>query len=450
MKNKPATINALPPEVFASIFSLIMPECMHYGSLKRYSYGFVEVCRYWRQIATGAPGLWAHIDVGTRIPSNLLRLLLERAKNGPLDIHLREIDYSDNAMGALVKCELPEAILMLGPHIHRIRSLTLQAMTRSPDNTLSVINHWLNYGDPALAKVLDLDTVDAGRPSTDGYNFLTRISQSEKSKRLLSSISTLRLEGSTFPWDSGAYRGLTSLIVFTYQGVQVSVPQIYNVLAASRQTLAVLKLSFFTITYGVEGRNKYVPIVLSKLNTLNLQSIGGRESTALLLPLIALPNPPRNLDVALRACEEEQDVHGRFFVQSPFATLYYEESGFGQQSWLASQLFRLLPCVSNLLILRDFKFLEEQGADEGGLSNSSAPHIPNLILLLCSVTFKVLSDLITRHRVQTLRLELCTIRGSRGSKTGWRRAMRQNHPNLEWNISSEDSTIFHPVRQWRT
>ncbi|KAG8783072.1 hypothetical protein FRC12_020138 [Ceratobasidium sp. 428] len=429
-----------------------MPDCMQScDSLTRRAYAFVEVCRYWRQIATNAPGLWeAHIDVGTKIPLDLLRLLLERAKNGSINIHWVEIGRDRTSRNSLVKCELSEAIMLLGPHIPRIRSLTVQAMTHSPDDTLLAINHWLDYGDPALAKVLDMNVTDAAFPSIEGYNILTRISQSKNSEKLLSSISTLRLEGSALPWDSSVYRGLTSLILFTHGEVKVSVPQIYSVLAASSQTLVVLKLSFFIITAGVEGGSRYVPIVLNKLNTLNLQSIGGRESTALLLPLIALPNPPRNLDVALRACKEEQDVHNKFFAQSPFATFYYEESKFERQSWIASQLFLSLPCANNLLILRDFTFLEEQGLDEDRLSNSLSPHIPNLVLLLCSITFEVLSELITKHRVQTLRLELCSIRGSRGSKTGWRRAMRQNHPNLEWTISSEDSTIFHPARQWRT
>ncbi|KAG8784501.1 hypothetical protein FRC12_018627 [Ceratobasidium sp. 428] len=363
-KNRPATINTLPPEVFACIFSLSMPDCMQNGSLKRYSCGFVEVCRYWRQIATGAPGLWAHIDVGTKIPLDLLRLQLERAKNEPINAHLMEFDPDHQLYNIVVKCELSEAMMLLKAHIHRIRSLTIDTMTRSPNNALSVINHWLDYGNPTLAKTLDMDTMDAARPSTDGYGFLARISQSENSKKLLSSISTLRLEGSTFPWDSGIYRGLTSLILFTYREVQVSVPQIHSVLAASSQTLAVLKLSFLTIIGSLEGRNKHAAIVLDKLNTLNLQCIGGQESTALLLPLIALPNPPRNLDVALRAHKEAQDVYNKFLAQSPLSTFYYEETRFGQQSWLASQLFRSLPCVNNLLVLRDFQFLDEPDADE--------------------------------------------------------------------------------------
>ncbi|KAG8753153.1 hypothetical protein FRC12_011662 [Ceratobasidium sp. 428] len=225
MKNTPVVINSLPPEVFECIFSLSMPDCIQYEPRPclSTSYGFVGVCRYWRQIATRTPGLWgAHIDVSNLTPNSLLRLLLERAKNSPINIHLLKLDSGRG----MPRFKLSEAILLLEPHMNRVRSLETILGTFSYDSSFSLVNQWLDYGDPALANALSLRASNLA-----GKDVLNQMRQSENSKKLLSSISSLRLGGFVFPWDSGIYRNLTSLILFN--AFHVTTSELHRILAAS-------------------------------------------------------------------------------------------------------------------------------------------------------------------------------------------------------------------------
>ncbi|KAG8767975.1 hypothetical protein FRC12_005912 [Ceratobasidium sp. 428] len=433
MKHKPVTIDYLPLEIFACIFSLSMPDCVQDAQITRHvHYGFVNVCRYWRQIATSTPSLWTHIDLHNNFPHDLLLMLLERGKNYPIDIHLVELRPKQDI--------LSEAILLLKPHIHRVCSLKIEVKIPVANDTIAMVNQWLDYGDPALANALDISTI-----AIAGSYILAQISQSENSKKLLSSISALRLKGYVFPWDSSIYHNLTSLILFPFGGYEVPISQIYNILAATSQTLVVLKLAYLTLMYDAAGQHRYVPVALNRLNMLNLEDIGPK-SLVLLLPLIALPNPPHGLDVALPASLEAQVVLDAFLAQSPgpLATLFYQG---GKSQCSPVSLFRSIPCVNSLLILHGFIFRDELHTS-GGVLDFSAPHIPNMVLRECIITLKTLNNLIVQRHVRNLRIETCRIVGIRGGVKALLSYLRQNHPALECAASPDDSTLSHPVRQW--
>ncbi|KAG8725263.1 hypothetical protein FRC09_004035 [Ceratobasidium sp. 395] len=306
-----------------------------------------------------------------------------------------------------------------------------------------MINQWLDYGDPALVKALEI----RAHPDFTRDDILNQLSKSENSEKLLFSISSLLLGSFVFPWDNGIYRNLTSLILAGCTRVTVS--ELYHILTACSQTLALLELTrAITIEDDTRGRSKYAPVVLHSLKALNLGGVYP-ANLALLFSLIAIPNF-HELDASLPAHEDGQKLLEKFFARCPqLATLYYESVESQGPDWLASQLFRSLPCVNNLLIVHGFRFLDEESTDED-LSESSAPHIPNLILLNCSLTFRVLSSLITKHRVQNLRLELCEI-GSlhAGLMDHLRRSLNESFPTLKLTVSNEDSTVLYPIRQPR-
>ncbi|EJD35413.1 hypothetical protein AURDEDRAFT_130644 [Auricularia subglabra TFB-10046 SS5] len=72
----------IPPELVVLIFHLC-------GFYERFIASYV--CRYWRAVALGTPGVWASIQCAqTSPPPQLLRLALERSRPLPVDIEILE------------------------------------------------------------------------------------------------------------------------------------------------------------------------------------------------------------------------------------------------------------------------------------------------------------------------------------------------------------------------
>ncbi|KAJ6546802.1 hypothetical protein B0H19DRAFT_1074806 [Mycena capillaripes] len=93
-------IRRLPPEILQTIFIESMglePDVVPVVG---------QVCRYWREVATGTPRLWSDISIGrtrfvfTQRYRELASLFLERSVNGPLSISIR--NPADMRLMALV------------------------------------------------------------------------------------------------------------------------------------------------------------------------------------------------------------------------------------------------------------------------------------------------------------------------------------------------------------
>ncbi|TFK33937.1 hypothetical protein BDQ12DRAFT_715603 [Crucibulum laeve] len=90
-----SAINRLPLELLAEIFVHCIPEGFVIPRYRDAPILLCRVCKHWNVVATSTPSLWASISIryGTdernyNLRESLIRLWLERSRQGPLDISL--------------------------------------------------------------------------------------------------------------------------------------------------------------------------------------------------------------------------------------------------------------------------------------------------------------------------------------------------------------------------
>ncbi|KAG8726808.1 hypothetical protein FRC12_023062 [Ceratobasidium sp. 428] len=342
-----------------------------------------------------------------------------------------------------------KVIPMLKPHIHRVRSLDLESYAYSTNFVASVLNLWLNHGNPQTARSLFIH-----RPYFDGILSVdepkpgTRISQSKKAKQVLLSVTTLHTSGSILPWDSSAYRDLVELkLQFHRCEASASESQLAALFSAS-PGLVTLRLASLLVTRTQEW-SQPAPVLLSRLNILDLVDIEP-ESLELLLPLIAVPDSPDDLSVAVPFDSEPQTALEGFFARSRMTTLYC----YHPYTYLAPRpsLLRSLPHVETVLILHQLLFDGNDNSTNSEPSRSpSTSLIPNVIVVSCKVTFEGLKDLVAMHHIQNLRLQRCELPDSikdSQSLEDIHNSMLRTYPNLKLSIEDDDITWSHPIRTW--
>ena len=111
-----AQIDQLPPEVLAAIFAHLSKQ---ESSLPRHDISYfvqdlvsvTHVCRFWRQAAINAPGLWTEIKM-TNLEA--VKVFLERSGAVPLDVQLRSANK--------------DLIQAVAPHSHRFRQFSVSVL----------------------------------------------------------------------------------------------------------------------------------------------------------------------------------------------------------------------------------------------------------------------------------------------------------------------------------
>lgn len=113
-----APISMLPAEVLGCIFAYCVPQ--DYQDLEDYVYDiqFLAVCKAWRAVALEHPSLWSFIQC---IDLALTRLLLQRSKAAPLDVHLEDGDL--------------KSLLLALRHLERIRTLELDFISDNMESS---------------------------------------------------------------------------------------------------------------------------------------------------------------------------------------------------------------------------------------------------------------------------------------------------------------------------
>ncbi|KAG8691242.1 hypothetical protein FRC09_011685, partial [Ceratobasidium sp. 395] len=183
--NTTARINKIPIEILAHIFALSKKYCFRPHSRGDISLSNITaVCKHWRQLALDTPALWTHIDIGPVTPTKLTQISLKRTKDKELHVHVYDPQPEVPSQLEEFKEMSRKVIPMLKPHIHRVRSLDLESYAYSTNFVASVLNLWLNHGNPQIARSLFIH-----RPYFDGILSVdepkpgTRISQSKKAKQ---------------------------------------------------------------------------------------------------------------------------------------------------------------------------------------------------------------------------------------------------------------------------
>ncbi|KAG8737558.1 hypothetical protein FRC12_017107 [Ceratobasidium sp. 428] len=443
-------INTLPAEILTQIFALSKVYCYrpHYEDFLSY-FNTTAVCSYWRQIALDTPTLWTHVDVGPTIPTELTQLLLQRTKDQEMYLHVYEPKQEVSSQPENLEEASRKIISMLTPHIRRVCALQLQSFTGSAVFVSSVLNLWLNHGDAQTTRSLlinrpffnEILSVDAPKPGAC-------VSQSKNAKQVLLSVTTLHMGGSLLPWDCSAYRDLVELkLQFHRCKASASESQLASLLSANPR-LATLKLAFLSIT-RTHGWTQPPPVLLSRLEVLDLVKIKP-DDLELLLPLIAVPDSPGDLSVAVILDQRPQAALERFFSRSQMTTLYCYYPGY----YLTPRpsLLRSLACVKTVLILKQLAFHGQADTiDVEPPPTPLASSIPDMILLSCEVTLEGLKNLVAEYRIRSLRLQHCKspdrIHNSQ-TLQNIQNSLLAIYPNLQILIEDEDTTFDHPVRLW--
>lgn len=84
-----AAIRRVPPELFASIFTMALPD--YWSSLDiEETLNFAHTCYYWRRIALGMPQLWTHLCITLQTRTDPLAHRLQWSGNQPLHISIAD------------------------------------------------------------------------------------------------------------------------------------------------------------------------------------------------------------------------------------------------------------------------------------------------------------------------------------------------------------------------
>lgn len=130
VKNAFVPINRIPPDVLC-----LLPD---YCDADEELIKLTHVCRGWREIFVSRASLWTFLDC---TDPDKTRVYLERSKKSPLEIWLKEGEYTRN---------LGDTFLLTVPHTNRFKAVTLSG---SPNNILKVTKHFCSPA-PLLEKLV--------------------------------------------------------------------------------------------------------------------------------------------------------------------------------------------------------------------------------------------------------------------------------------------------------
>ncbi|KAI9060790.1 hypothetical protein FKP32DRAFT_1595112 [Trametes sanguinea] len=121
-------IDQLPPQVLLEVFAYVKDFDWSADNHKPW-YRLLWVCRWWRQLVTGTPTLWNHVDISSYMKRDLVEACLTYSKQAPLDIEITGTSTAQNAW-------IVDRVL---PHIHRIRRLHVCGMKEAADEALKTL-----------------------------------------------------------------------------------------------------------------------------------------------------------------------------------------------------------------------------------------------------------------------------------------------------------------------
>ncbi|KAG8717621.1 hypothetical protein FRC08_007104 [Ceratobasidium sp. 394] len=421
-------INTLPPEILARIFTLSKTHCVHDRDSE--SNGFAGVCVYWRRVAMDAAELWTHIDFIPNTPDSVPKLLLERSGGTPIHAHIYELRPGEGPDEDMSERAAKQVMAVLRPHSHRVRSFTVESLSRDGFFVLAVLKSWISYDKFSIIKSLLVY-----RPGSWHFLFL----QPHAEQDMIPALHTLHLKNFAFNWDSHIYRGLVDLRLSIAHSISISIPQFANLLSASR-ALAILKLKGVNVIY-TEDSMQLAPIMMEHLKILNLVEVDP-ENAMVLLSLITLASPLVELGMAFSEHDTSANQLINFFSRSRITTLYcldYDDP-------LAFR--KHLKCLPHLRILVlhhfDVADLLEDEANPPVPSHSLPFSNPATVILLESmVSLEYLKRFITEYNIRDLRLEKChvvTASSPGQDMDSVQTSLLGVYPDLQCSVSDTDST----------
>ncbi|KAI0710665.1 hypothetical protein C8Q76DRAFT_69011 [Earliella scabrosa] len=223
------------------------------------------VCRYWRDIARGMPGMWRAVDVGST-PFWLV-LCLEHSAQCTLDLAFHSLQFA------------PENFKTLLPHRHRIRSLWFKEVDETWEETLCS----LLRDDMTALETLRYPRKWSKRRASECSAELNLTHQQHP---LLKAVT---LVGTTIPCDPLIY---TKLVSIDFESCKCNIPFLHFVeLLKASTNMRTISLSNFLNQLGKATARKPSQdlVTLSHIHDITLNE-DLPEKMAALLSYFHLPN----------------------------------------------------------------------------------------------------------------------------------------------------------------
>ncbi|KAG8691406.1 hypothetical protein FRC11_004272 [Ceratobasidium sp. 423] len=288
-------INILPPEVMSRILWFSGRCCLPKSRWARrdaktnshlvYPEVALEVCYRWRQIVLASNDLWSHIDIdlGPGPEGSLFSRALAfavRSNQAPINLHIKiHMLWGRNNQ------RLVDFFQTIAP---RIRSFDLQWDSRSSldRDALSWVASLFSWADPGTLRRLCINSESIQEPGflvANDSTFFDRDSPLLQTipltellfEGVLSSLTSMQLDG-TYPyWTSRAYTGLIELdLGYSHKcetDIDITEVELANILRAS-PGLRVLRVSLKISFRSEDSISTPKPVHLSHLEVIRLDA----------------------------------------------------------------------------------------------------------------------------------------------------------------------------------
>lgn len=432
-----ASINSLPSEILAHIFHLVAGSrpCGvgdrggEIITFPKYPDILSHVCSHWRDIATGMPTLWTHIDY---VPRHSLsagfearaKLFATRSGSLHLDIHIYE-----PVPLQLLNCS--NILRFITTIVSRIRSIELvMPGTAIPEDDLYVdviciLEQCLRKPTPGTLTKLTLTDLRTSVPTfIEAASELAYVSEGNEWLNVppddlevnLLPLTVLRLDGIYLPWAHPVYHELIELCLTSTQkpAAKITKSELVNILIHSPG----LRVLHFGLKITNQLKDTYrTPVRLEHLEELNLTSMDYKRHRTLLRLLAPGPKPLQlsiQLDDASSNVYEDEVIE--FFKRSNVTRLHATAHPEGSENIsIVDELIRPLSQL-RVLVLEKFYWLNDGGppAELTGYDTSewSKSRLDALYILECKIESNLLLRMIKQHPVKALTLRNCHVSGA--------------------------------------
>ncbi|KAG8758261.1 hypothetical protein FRC12_010058 [Ceratobasidium sp. 428] len=383
------------------------------------------------------PKLWAHIDIGPSTPIGLTELLLKRAGDSPIEIHLHEANTCTSKPASMEKMD--QTTSLFSRHLHRICALDIESDACFPDLITHTLNTWLGRSGKNFPQSLIVDFPNANSVLSFS-DALT--AEPENAEEKLHSLTTVHLENVYFDWNSKVYWNLTDLrLIFDCDKGKspISTLELNKILTASPE-LEILKLEGLEIR-ETENWAGETPIAMKRVSVLNLVNMDP-GSLRLLLPLITVSGPLPEIVLGIAVSSRMQDEFEAFLVRSKITTLYCINQDGSYSRFFPLPSGQLVDDL-RILVLDNLSITKTMSGGANRRTSQPSAHPLSVTLVDCVVDLGALKALILDYGVRTLRFEVCQLdpvaKHDFEDLHGLRDSLLETFPELDCTISDEDS-----------
>ncbi|KAG8700073.1 hypothetical protein FRC08_004939 [Ceratobasidium sp. 394] len=404
-------IHRLPPEILATVFSISSSRYTKYDrtALSRAlcvsPTVLAGVCTSWRQLALQSPSLWAYVDIVVGSdqvelrPSTQTKLWIERSRNVPLYVNLRDYSQDPGLRYTVRLYHVMWLVKFLAPLMHRICALDINAALE-PNTILSeVLECWIKSGSANVQKTLQVFNHTeylSDEPSVLLLEptFLTPAS-AEEFNTFFRTVSRLSLRNCGIANQVMFHEGLVELHLEEIYGDRSPTQQEFVAMLAACPRLCALVLANCWVEPSEETPS---PINLNHLQSLTLETADPELSLAPVLPLLVIGSDALAMGLTLEDNPSFIAAAEAFFNRTKVATLCVRDCGH------ISSLAALLSCPTPYLEILAIERFDIHGqafrdffGSNGGCGTVLWPHLHTLYLKELPIDASCLQKLVLIH-----------------------------------------------------